>query len=550
MPIRIPTSQEQSLGPLGAPAVPRVDTSGLRQTAEQQRQVTDAFTQAQERMQQQRDNTMVLTAVSEFSDLERAESAKWRERRGVAAAGLQQDAAAWWDNKPGEVLAKLETPEQRDMFQREIAKRREGSLDSLAVFEAAEGQKAQREATAAYIDLQIEDGGEFARENILGAVAEQVRADNGGQLPSELFAAAGLEALTKLHSQNLDQLIDIDPVAAETYFNDNIAEIDRGLHEQIRKKLDASNELFGAQTAVDELWAKGLRKTELFDAVREKYTGDKTKAAERERALSIARQQQNELEEVTAETVRTKVNAAWDKYLNSNLGLSALSAQDVANMREHDPDGYHKMLQNPGAKFDATYTAPASYRSAEILIETASAEELATVNMQRLYSTTIAQDDLRHLDAMRVARLESIAGGKPVSTLTQKKSAAHSILGYSSSDDEQGTFDRDLDARIRKARADKGGELTDEEEQVVVDRAIFDASARKARRAGIDFAADVAPPAVVGVPAAAPVRPPSGFKGTRRDFDTTVRELKAGGYVVTDESVTAAYEQLKAAGAL
>lgn len=484
MAIRIPVTTQEQLSPLGTPNAARIDTSGARVAAQQLGATVDVVARAQERIQQQRNLTMVQQAMVLVGDAERKQTAKWQERRGAGAHGLQDEAISWWSETPLNFTDSLENDAQRALFQQEIDKRRETSLDSLSRFQSQQEYQGLIDASNARINLEVSTAAQNftdpeaiarARESAINTVDSLVYMQNGGKVEVNVRDAERLKATTKLHVGVINNMNDVSPEQAAAYFKEYKSEIDGTLHDELREKLETGSKIEKAQTLVDELWSKGLRGTKLFDAVREQSHGKYEQDA-----LTIARQRNSDNQAEVDRYTTQRTDSVWAKF--DQGGYASLSASDIEHMRRHDTRGLNAMRNlDPQAQVMTDWSTNQELNDQARADPTA----FAKVNLNS-YRDKLAKPQLDALLSWQDAIKKQQEQNKPndVATLQQQLSSAIEKYKIKKGENE-GKFRDYVTLKVSAAQAAKGRALTLEERDNVIKGAAyeFDLSWRPDREA-------------------------------------------------------------------
>lgn len=482
MAIQIPVTTQESIRALPVPGGVRADTSGSRIAAQQGAATLDTLERSQQRMKQQRDLTMVQDTLALFGDVEREQTAKWQERRGASAHGLQEEAVSWWGDNPVKFTDKLENLEQRALFSQEIAKRRATSLDSLSRFQSQQEYAGLVDATNSRVQLEVSSAAQnfadpaavaTARQNVLDTVDSMVYLQNGGVVEVNVRDAERLKALTKLHAGVIENLTDASPESAKAYFEQHKSEIDGTLHANIKAKIDTGSNLEAAQTLVDELWDSGLRGTKLFDAVRQKASGKGEQDA-----LTLARQRNSDNEAEIDRYKTQRTDAVWAKF--DAGGFASLSPSDISFMQQNDVRGLTAMRN-----FDPQQAVVTDWETNQTLNDQARTDPaaFAKVNLNS-YRDKLNAAQLSDLQQWQDAIKKQMETNKPneVATLQQQLGAAHARYDIKAGE-HQGMFDTFVRERVSAAQAAKGKELSLEERENVIKGAAyeFDLSWRRDR---------------------------------------------------------------------
>lgn len=471
MAITIPVTTQARVAPLNVPGAVRMDTSGSRIAAQQGAATVDALAAAQGRMQAQRDTTMIYDALALFGDAERQQNAKWQERRGAGAHGLQEEAVAWWDSEPAKFADGLENQQQRALFDQELAKRRNTNLDSLSRFQSQQEYAGLIDAANSRVSLEVStaaanyadpDAVAVARQNTIDTVDTLVYMQHGGVVEKNILDAERLKALTKLHVGVVDNLNEVDPERANEYFKANKAEIDGTLHDDLKSKLETGETLTKAQTLVDDAWSAGLRGTALFDEIRKKASGK-----EEQEALAMARQRDGDAEAEQNRYRAERVDTLWGKF--DEGGYRSLSPGDIEFLRKHDVRSLNTMrAMNPQDRIVTDWT---QLRELESTARTDPAT-FATTEL-RAYRTGLATPQYEYLVKLQADVRKQLNGAAPgnVATTEQILSEQHRQLGWDSKDSEKsGLYDQRVREAIDAEQRATGKELNDTQKRAIATR--------------------------------------------------------------------------------
>ncbi len=479
MAITIPSTTSVELAPISTAAPANVGDDGRGAIAAGFHQATDAFAEAQARMQQQRDATMVFNTLTQFGDAQRDKETEFSARTGAAAHGLHDDVSAWWESEPSKYIDTLENQQQKLVFQQEIAKRRDTSLDQFSRFQAAQEQQGLVDAGQSKLQLSYSDAARNfndpaaiakARQDAINTVDTLVYMKNGGVMEANEQAAARLEATTKIHSGVIENLAAANPTAANEYLTANKDEIDGTQLDNLKKVVAAADVLGAGQTAADKIWNKGLRSTAAFDEAR-KISDPKT----REQALTLLRQQQAEVDEATNKWKEDSTNDAWDTFLQKGVG--ALSPKQVSFLEQHNPKALDTMRRtNPQ---DQVQTDWAKVTELSDLAKD-NKVKFAQTDL-RNYKGQLDAATLDHFSKLQEDVQKQLLDGSPpgdVATLEQQLTTAHARFDINGAKkaEQAGQFDQFVRGRIANEQKARGRALTEAERQPIIDGAAYELS--------------------------------------------------------------------------
>lgn len=403
-----------------------------------------------------------------------------RERRGAAAKDLTKEAADWWDKKQTEHSDNLANPTQKRLFAQQVARLRTQSLDGLSRYEADQRRAALAESTSASIVSSInlaasQVGTPTEQAAIMGAKADVLkRLDvlaklNGydGNTPeaTALRDAKRAEALTNLHMQVIQNMVNSDPSRAKAYFTANKAEINGVEHEKIEGLYKAGTIREKAQKVADELTEAGMSEANGLIFIRQKLSGDeeaaavlewKTRHAEqtaaRERAQKDAADQAYGIYARTGRfsAIPVDVLQKLDGRVLLALKKDAQSAAE-GKMPKTDWDKYYELRQQ-------AFTDPVAFAKRDLRGDFAYLGQAERKGMIDLQAAVRKPDEL-----------------KDVATLENQLSNTHDLLGWGASDREKkGKFDTVVQQTIATEEKRTGKKLTFEERQKIIDRMVIE----------------------------------------------------------------------------
>lgn len=335
MAITIP-QQSVELQPLSLPGAAPLSDNGLGGLAHGLGVAADQMRAAQVEIDKKRNATRVFEAESRLADSERQMRTEQQARKGSDAYGVTDDVASWWETEPAKLSADLENETQRTLFAEAAARRREISLNAFSTHEANESNAAVNDATEARKVNAINYGAENfddpaavsqARNDLVESVAVQARF-NG--IPPDKAEAMRIDALTKLHSNVIENMAEGDPAAASAYFIAHKGEIAGSVHDALTAKLKAAKDITGAQRSADSIWARGLDETAALAAARKETEGQ-----EREHTVALLKAQFAEQQAAVAEQQKVGVEGARGAFAQG--GIRALSPSQVDLMERVSP---------------------------------------------------------------------------------------------------------------------------------------------------------------------------------------------------------------------
>jgi len=463
MPIFVPEPQVDAQA-IQLPGAAPLSDSGLGSIAQGAGVAADQMRAAKTELDTKRNATRVFEAESQLGDAERGMRTSQQARRGSNAYGVTDDVASWWDAEPAKISANLENETQRALFAEAVARRREISLNGFSTHEANESNAAVNDATEArkvnainYGAANFDDSTAVAqsRQDLIDSVGVQGRFN--GLAPDEVEQLK-LDALTKLHTNVIENMIDTDAAAAAAYFETNKREIAGSVHDAINTKLTTGRDVTAAQNAADDIWSRGLPEAKALAAAREETEGQT-----REHTLSLLRQQFSDQEQAVARERTAQIEAARARF--SEDGIRGLTPTDIETLERVAPSELRAMRSTtPQAQvqtnwdvyyglLDQARKEPVSFRD-DLDVQMMRAD----LNQHELDVLTKIQQDMRD--------------GVPSSamTLTQMLSSFDAQIDK----DERGLFERSVWQQVEDEQKRLNRKLSSDEMQRVIDTQLME----------------------------------------------------------------------------
>lgn len=471
MAITIPRGPQQTIAPIRLPSAPNLADGGQQALARGLGQAVDVLGDVQLKMQRERDATRIFEAEVALDDAYRKQEAQFRERRGTAAFGIQDDATAWWESEPSKIAAQFtENQAQQLLFERAVSKRRGASLDALAQYESRERFTARNTAADAAVASQVSFAAQnFDSPSAVTAARDDIREKiavkaylNGWD--KNMTQAAQREAMTNLHRQVLENMVDAKPAEARRYLEAVKGEIDGTVWDQLNKAVKLGDDTLRAQQVADDIWNRGLRNTDAFDAARKESEGDV-----RERALTLLRQRQQERDAMVDDAKAAAVDRAVAAF--NDGGLGALTPSMQADLQRLSPQTLSALRARAWTPQDKVATDWQTFDGLKQQIAAASASALGRMEFSA-FLDKLNSTELDALTKLRDARVKGLPNN--VSTSEQILSEAHDTMGWTSKDAEtRGLFDRRAREAFEHEQRATGKELTDERKRQIVDRLLI-----------------------------------------------------------------------------
>lgn len=473
--MRIPRYDEPQVTPNALPTV-RQNANDYNQGAKQlgdlaqaAGQAGDDLNRAATRLQDRDDADNLFRAeAAVVGEYQQDFEAKARERRGHKAIGLSKEAAAWWDKAASKYTEGLTTERQKRLFNNKLTTLRGSSVDAMSTYESGQRRASLEDSTKAGIvaDINLAASNPAAVDASRTSIRQRVRilADLNGD-EEETRKGRESEALTQLHAQVLQGLLDKNPTEAKAYFEANKAEIEGSKHAEIEGKLKSGTLRTLAQTAADELAGMGSE-AEAIAKARKTYSGDEEQAVVEEIKTRF-----NERDQARQSHERNTADRAWKVYADAGYQKSAIpnslwSELDGRTKIAIDAD-YGERLSGTNVKTDwNTYDklrTMARERPAEFL-----REDL------RQYASRLGKSERETLTDIK----DKLTKGDDVATLEQQLAAVHRQMEWGEGDaDKRGQFDTLIHRALNEEQKAAGGKtLNFEERQKVIDRMLIEKS--------------------------------------------------------------------------
>ena len=391
-----------------------------------------------------------------------------KQRTGQNAWGVAQDAAQWWDKAIAKYTDGLENPNQRRLFAQTSAGLRLQGLHTAGEWEQQQRKVSLEESAKSSISTSIGMAAANATDdNALGAaksdVLDRLRVLGGlnGWTP-EIAAAQRNEALTKLHTQVIQQLVDTAPDKAQTYLDANRGEIDGSVHAELDKLVKSGTQSRQAQTAVDDIMGRKLDEAGALAYARKTYSGEledsvvtrvKAQYAERHQQVEQGRQDLN--------------NQGWDVYerVKSVAAMPpSLWARLPGQTKRAIEQADKERLGGTEVKTDPDLY----YRLSQLASQTPN--EFAKRDLRMDFAGLSPADRKHFIDMQTQAKTPD--GQAEIATNAQLLDTAHNGFGWGSgNNEEKAQFDSAVRRMWDQEAKAKGKPLTFEERQAVVDRA-------------------------------------------------------------------------------
>lgn len=391
-----------------------------------------------------------------------------RERRGQNALGVTDEAAKWWEERLKKAQKDLVNPEQQSTFDRLMTPVRQQAMQAVSRHEADERRVSLVESAQASIATSIDLAAAHSDDPaalIEGKVEIRRRLAVVAQLNGYTPERREFEervVLTRLHTQVINEIADLEPEFAQAYLAANRDEINGPERVALEKLVSTSTTVAQAQNATDTLMAAGMSRAQTLAEARKRYSG-----AEEDEVVRRLNARFSELDAARAAGERQTADQAWDLFARG--GLTSIPPSTLARLDGRTLQALKREEQRRAAGADIitnpdryaelrtmAATDPNAFRALDLRQEfgqLAEAERRALLSMQ----IQLKKPDT----SMDVASLErQLGNAKDLAKITDKA--------------KQGQFDTAVTNQIQAEAKAAGRQLNYEERQRVIDRMLIE----------------------------------------------------------------------------
>ncbi len=434
----------------------------------------DEFMAVQQKLQTQDDADKVFQHIAATNDDYRAfQTDVSTNRLGSKADGVTKDTTQWWGDRLAKGSDGLENNNQRRLYENQMLRLRDSSLDSMASFEQQQKQRSLVESSTAAVsstlDVAIASGGNpevlaGARDTIL----KHAKFIGGMTGMQEVADATAQQQLTKLYSGAIEALVDTNPDAAAAIFAAHGKDIIGPTNTAVKRVLEEGSSRVVAQTFADRVMATGIGEQAAVAAARKQYSGKQEDAvvdaiqkrfAEGEQARSRSQSRANS--DVNQMYAKTKnLDAIPTPMLDRMTGEARLALQERAKR---------------DARGETTSTDRAAYLELNARVEN---QTLAKTDLMN-YTDKLSDTDFKHFADLQ----KTPAKAANVVTMNE---AIRESYGQQIGDDKPDFTGQQFYDFSRKAEFAIGQEahalgktpdqLTDEQRNTILDRMLMKGS--------------------------------------------------------------------------
>lgn len=423
-------------------------------------------------MQERENADKIFQAETEIKDAYLKFEAQARERRGEAAKGLTVDTDKWWLESRDKYRETLENDAQRRIFDQSVAKLSLASRSSMSEYEGVQRRESLRASATASINTSINFAAanandpqaiNIARNDITKRAAALSALDGKGEEWGKEFAA---EKLTQLHTNVIQNLVDVNPAAAREYYTKFKSEINGTAHDQVDKMLKTGGIKSTSQKFADSVIAEGIDEPTALKRARETFDGEEETAVVQEIKTRFAERAQ-----IRERDQRTAADTAWGIFaragrinaIPTNV-LDAMDGKDLAALKKHalEVAGVEKLPKTDWNRY---------YELRQMA--TSDPQAFQKLDLRREFGSLGKSEREGLIDLQ--AKVKDPKEVKNAATLDAQLSNMHDQLGWGSSDKEKkGVFDRVVMDAIDAEQRARGKELNYQERQQLIDRMIVE----------------------------------------------------------------------------
>lgn len=384
--------------------------------------------------------------------------------RGQNVDGYAQAAEEWW-KKAAEIYGKELDPRARSLVSKSLAEKRLQAINSVGTFVNAEKERHADETYAADVVTTIQFG---VTTGDVASAAQQIRekaavlgARKGWN--TEQVQAEALKNLSNLHLAQIVKLAEVNPDAAQSYYDANKAEIKFEYQPRIEQviKGEADNRFaaqFAASVANKPLSEQLAAAAKITDPER------------REKTLTQIRNNYALVKQVEQERENAAADQAWQLFAQGKhipeAILSQMDGRERVQLQESIRTRAERLAAGRTVKTDMpTYI--------DLREKLASGEKVDL----RAYTEKISPSDMEKL--LDIQDAVKKGGAKQDSVLSDEARINNALvaLGIDKKKDPESAvrLTTEIDRRVREASMAKGDKpLTPDEKQKIIDGVVMD----------------------------------------------------------------------------
>lgn len=390
-----------------------------------------------------------------------------QNRKGQNAWGVTNDLTSWFDKAGSKYQDSLANDAQRRAFAATFDSVRTQGLESTGKFEADQRMQSLNESgkdsIQASINLAAADHNN--QSTIDGAKSDitrrvQLLAQLNGWSP-EVRDAQMTSALTDMHKQVIQALVDENPDHAKAYYDANKNEIAGQDRDVIDKVIRVGTIRQIGQQATDAIMGQNLTETQALQVARTKFTG-----AQQDEVVHRVQERYQEIDAIRERDQKTAADHAWGAYTKGGESLSAVPTTVLAAM-----DGKDVLALKREAEAHATgKDVDTNWETYYGLRALASQDPSKFTGTDlRQYYPKLGPDQRKEL--IDIQDQVKKGGSNDVQSLEQQLGQTHEVMKWSATDAEKkGKFDSAVTKELAVQQDAIGRKLTYDERQKVIDR--------------------------------------------------------------------------------
>src|SRR6185437_12878400 len=468
MPVEVPTYDSFQVAPAALPDARVVDTqpgnAALELGQGEQQFGADAM-EAAARIAHRENADAVFKAEATLKDQYLQFEQSVRQRQGTNAWGVTTDAANWWKKTAADITGSLQNDAQRQIFAHTAASLREQSLSSISAYENEQQHQSVEDSAKSSIAGSINIAA--ANPNDPNAVGQAksdilkrltVLKSLNGWTPERYQLEQG-NALTDLHTQVIQSLVDTNPDAAKAYLDANRGEINGVQLDGLDKAVRTGTITQQSQIAATDILGGSNSESEALAQARAKYSGQVQDAIVTRIHERFAEQQ-----DIQDRNEKNAADQAWHildsqgysaippSLLNGVNGETAKALRDEANRRASGENAV-----TDWSKFYQLRTLAMQHP-----------DQFAKQDL-RVDFSSLAPSERRTLIDLQ-AQLNAPSAQRDASTFNNQLAATHRTLGIQGKPPAMGEFDSQAMQAVQDLEQQLKRKPTFDERQQVLDK--------------------------------------------------------------------------------
>lgn len=409
----------------------------------------------------------VLKAETQFKNDYLTYQQSLQNRKGQNAWGVTQDLSNWFDKTAPKYNDSFANDAQRRAFAATYDSVRTQGMETTGKFEADQRQasvnESGKDSIQASINMAAADHNNQA--TIDGAKSDITRRIQllgmlNGWSP-EIQGAQMTNALTDMHKQVIQALVDENPDQAKAYFDRNKQEIAGSDRDVIDKVIRQGTIRQIGQQATDKIMGQNLSEGAALSVARSQFTGQ-----QQDEVVRRVQERYAEADAIRERDQKTAGDKAWNIFSKAGQNLSSVPTTTLAAMDGKDRIALEKEAQAhaTGKDVDTDWTTYYGLRA-----QASQNPQAFSGNDLRQYYPKLGPDQRKEL--IDIQDQVKKGGQNDVQSLDQQLAQTHEVLKWGSGDaDKKGAFDSAVTRALATEQNSLGKKLSYDQRQAVIDR--------------------------------------------------------------------------------